>query len=64
MILRNLHLNVEAGRRIVREAIRTFPRERNCECRRALATALATHPDAVPRDLRERLKPLIGKYLP
>lgn len=64
MILRNLHQNVEQGRRIVREAIRLLPRERSCPCRNALATALATNPELVPRDLRERLKPLIGKYLP
>lgn len=64
MILRNLHQNVEQGRHIVREAIRLLPRERSCNCRNALATALATNPELVPRDLRERLKPLIGKYLP
>lgn len=64
MILQNLHLNVESGRRIVREAIRTLPRERECGCRNALATALATNPEVVPRELRERLKPIVGRYLP
>jgi 5'-methylthioadenosine phosphorylase len=64
MILRNLRENVENAKRIVREAIRGFPEERDCSCRQALAAALATDPSVIPADVKARLSLLIRKYVP
>ncbi len=63
MILANLSLNVEAGQRLIVETLRRFPDERECGCRSALSAALATRPDVIPADVRDRLAPLVGKYL-
>ncbi len=35
-----------------------------CSCHTALAGAIATSPDRISAETRERLKPIIGKYLP
>jgi 5'-methylthioadenosine phosphorylase len=35
-----------------------------CSCHTALRGAIATSPDKINADLRERLKPIIGKYFP
>jgi hypothetical protein len=40
-----------------------LPVERTCGCARALATAIITRPDAIGPAARERLAPLVGKYL-
>ncbi|MBM3213318.1 S-methyl-5'-thioadenosine phosphorylase [Candidatus Poribacteria bacterium] len=63
MILANLSKNVENGKRIVRDAIRRVTPLRDCSCRSALASAIATNPDVVPGDVRERLGLFVGKYL-
>jgi len=63
MILGNLHLNVEMGRKIIHAAILGFPSERACSCRSTLSTAIATDLSIVPAEVKERLRPLLGKYL-
>lgn len=35
----------------------------DCSCNHALATALITNPDAMPKNTRKKLEPIIGKYL-
>ena len=63
MILENLGKNVAAGQRLIVEALRRFPTDRACGCRSALSAALATRSDVVPAEVKERLAPLVGKYL-
>jgi 5'-methylthioadenosine phosphorylase len=36
---------------------------RTCACGHALATAIITRPDAVPEATRQKLAPIMGKYL-
>ena len=64
MIVANLLRNAETAQRIIANAAERLPIERTCECARALATAIITRPEAIPAATRERLRPLIGKYLP
>ncbi|HEY75948.1 MAG TPA: S-methyl-5'-thioadenosine phosphorylase [Thermoflexia bacterium] len=59
---------LQANALLAQEAIRILvPRlaaaERDCECKDTLATALITQRDLIPKDLLERLKPIVGKYL-
>ncbi len=59
---------LRANARLAQEAIRILvPRlaaaERDCECKDTLATALITQRDLIPKDLLERLRPIVGKYL-
>jgi 5'-methylthioadenosine phosphorylase len=63
MIVANLLRNAETAQQIIAHAVERLPIERTCECARALATAIITRPEAVPAGTRERLRPLIGKYL-
>ncbi|MBI2881782.1 MAG: S-methyl-5'-thioadenosine phosphorylase [Candidatus Tectomicrobia bacterium] len=58
-----LHRNVERARQIIREVVARLPRERRCGCGRALEGAVITSPDRIPAGVKERLKPLIGKYV-
>jgi 5'-methylthioadenosine phosphorylase len=37
--------------------------ERGCECGSTLATSLITQRDLIPKDLKEKLAPIVGKYL-
>jgi 5'-methylthioadenosine phosphorylase len=63
MIVANLLRNAETAQQIIASAVERLPIERTCECARALATAIITRPEAIPAATRERLRPLIGKYL-
>ena len=63
MIVSNLMRNAEMAQRIIAGAVEQLPIERTCECARALATAIITRPEAIPGATKERLRPIIGKYL-
>jgi 5'-methylthioadenosine phosphorylase len=64
LVVRNLQANIEAGRRLIRAALPSVPAaERSCPCPSALASAVITHRDLIPDRQRQRLAPLVGKYL-
>lgn len=63
LILRNLQRNVEVSKAIVRNVVAALPGERSCGCGEALGTAIVTAPEAIPVATRERLRPIIGRYL-
>jgi 5'-methylthioadenosine phosphorylase len=63
MIVGNLTRNVETARRILRRVIPELGSERTCACGRALEAAIITAADRIPQEARDRLEPLIGKYL-
>jgi 5'-methylthioadenosine phosphorylase len=65
MVVQNLLKNAEMGKNILRVAIPQIPAERTtCPCHNALKDALITDPEFIPAATREKLEPLIGKYLP
>jgi 5'-methylthioadenosine phosphorylase len=43
--------------------VEKLPIGRTCECARALATAIITRPEAVPAATKQKLQPIVGKYL-
>jgi 5'-methylthioadenosine phosphorylase len=63
MIVANLMKNASTAQQVIAAAVERLPIERSCECASALATAMITRPDIVPAETREKLRPLIGKYL-
>jgi len=64
MVVGNLLANAGRSQEILRRAIPRIARaERQCACGSALATALITHPEAIPPIRREQLGLLLGKYL-
>jgi 5'-methylthioadenosine phosphorylase len=63
VVVANLLANVDAGRRIIEQALPGIPEERECPCATALANAIITQPHLIPESARERLWILAGKYL-
>jgi len=63
MIVANLLANAKTAQQVIANAVERLPIERACECAHALATAIITRPEAVPARTKERLRPIVGKYL-
>jgi 5'-methylthioadenosine phosphorylase len=64
LIVANLLRNVEVSRRVVRLALARLPGSRDCGCADALRDAIVTSMELVPEATKQRLAPIIGKYLP
>jgi 5'-methylthioadenosine phosphorylase len=62
-VLDYLSRNVENSQKIVRQAIRALPVERNCKCASALAHAILTDRKKIPPAAKKKLALLVGKYL-
>src|SRR4051812_1522677 len=63
MIIANLTQNARTAQQVIANVVERLPIARTCECARALATAIITRPEAIPAAAKERLKPIIGKYV-
>jgi 5'-methylthioadenosine phosphorylase len=63
MIVENVTKNAATAQQVMALAVEQLPIERRCECARALATAILTRPDAISAAAKERLRPIVGKYL-
>lgn len=63
MVVATLTQNAKTAQQVLANAVERLPIERTCECARALATAIMTHPDAIAPEARERLAPIVDKYL-
>jgi 5'-methylthioadenosine phosphorylase len=60
----NLRANSELAARVLRAAtLRLSPGDRRCGCGDALRDAIITPREAVPDEVRERLRPILGRYL-
>ena len=62
LVVQNLARNAEMGRRIIRAVAAGMPRTRACPCKDALAAAMITRRDLVPRATVEKLRPIVGRY--
>jgi 5'-methylthioadenosine phosphorylase len=56
--------NAENACKVVRETVAAMPRERSCRCGSALAHAILTDPKTIPVATKNKLKLILGKYLP
>jgi 5'-methylthioadenosine phosphorylase len=63
MIIANLTQNARTAQQVIASAVAMLPFERTCDCASALRHALITRPDAVPASTRQKLAPIVGKYL-
>jgi 5'-methylthioadenosine phosphorylase len=63
MVVNTLLENVKVAQQVIARAVERLPITRVCECERALATAIMTRPEVIPAAARERLLPIIGRYL-
>jgi len=62
-IIATLVQNAENAQRVLREAVRAVPAERNCKCGAALKHALVTDLKLVPKATKKKLDAIIGKYI-
>jgi 5'-methylthioadenosine phosphorylase len=62
-IIATLVENAENAQRVLREAVRAMPKERNCKCGAALKHALVTDMKLVPKATKKKLDAIIGKYI-
>ncbi|MBV9081492.1 MAG: S-methyl-5'-thioadenosine phosphorylase [Acidobacteriaceae bacterium] len=62
-IIGNLQKNAENACRLVRHVVTRMPQQRTCKCGSALKHAIITERAIIPDSVKERLGPLIGKYI-
>jgi 5'-methylthioadenosine phosphorylase len=63
MVIQTLNRNTELAQAALHHLARNLDDQRPCECHSALATAIITHPQAIPASARQKLDLLVGKYL-
>jgi len=64
MLLATLAANAVLAQNAIKLLVpRLAAEKRDCECKDTLATALITRRDMIPEDLKEKLGPIVDKYL-
>jgi 5'-methylthioadenosine phosphorylase len=63
MVVANLLQNAKTAQRVLARAVEQLPIERTCDCSRALASAIITRMDDVPAATKNKLEPILRKYL-
>lgn len=63
MVIQTLNKNTQAAQAAIRRLVASLPEERPCACGSALASAIITHPSAIPPATRQKLDLLVKKYL-
>jgi 5'-methylthioadenosine phosphorylase len=63
MVIGNLMKNVARSKDILRRLILTIPEERQCACSSALKDAIITDRNQIPVEVRDKLHPMLAKYL-
>ena len=62
MLIANLQANAALSKRAIAELVPLLTDERPCDCGQTLATALITQRDLIPKEIVERLGPIVAKY--
>ena len=63
MIVANLTQNARMAQQVISGAVALLPFERTCECANALKYAIITRPEAMPAETKQKLAPIVGRYL-
>src|SRR5450631_1891004 len=56
--------NAENASKVLRQTVAAMPKGRSCKCGAALAHAILTDPSKIPAATRQKLKLILGKYIP
>lgn len=64
MVVRVLQANTALAQQAIARLLASLDEKRACSCGNALADALITRRDAIPRETREKLGLFVDKYLP
>jgi 5'-methylthioadenosine phosphorylase len=63
MVIQVLNKNTQVAQGAIRNLVKSLPEDPPCDCKNAMATAIITHPAAVPAETRKKLDLLVKKYL-
>jgi 5'-methylthioadenosine phosphorylase len=63
LVVANLMKNVSTSKDVLRTLIPRIPDERSCPCSSALKDAIITARGRIPQELKEKMQPIIGKYV-
>jgi len=63
MVIRTLNNNTLVAQEAIRNLVRNLNARRSCNCENALADALITQRDIIPKETLRKLQPLIKKYI-
>ncbi|MCD6454281.1 MAG: S-methyl-5'-thioadenosine phosphorylase [Candidatus Aminicenantes bacterium] len=64
LVVENLNRNIESAKKVIRRALKLIPEDRKgCQCATALKNAIITAKEVIPEETREKLRPIIGRYL-
>lgn len=66
MIMGNMNANIRNARAVLKAAVTALDLERGeeCGCMHAIANCIVTKEDFIPRATKEKLRHIIGKYIP
>ena len=62
-IVATLKKNVANAKSVIKDAIAKIPVGRKCACANALAGAIMTDLNVIPKDIKKRMEPITGRYL-
>jgi len=62
-IIQIIHQNVAMAKNIIRYAVAEIGNERSCACGSAMQYAIITDRSVIPEATRQKLEPIIGRYL-
>ena len=62
-VLGNLFKNVDLSKKIIKALTGKIPKERKCLCASGLKDAIVTSGKLIPKETKEKLKLIIGKYI-
>jgi 5'-methylthioadenosine phosphorylase len=63
MVVQNLLKNIDTSRAVLRRVIPRLDGRRNCSCTSALKDAILTSPNQISGETKQKLAPLVGRYL-
>ncbi len=62
-VIARLNDNASMAQSIITRVVSTLTEKRDCACANALESAILTDRSLIPRDAKERLRPITGRYL-
>lgn len=62
-VIQILMKNVEISKKIIKESIANIPKDRTCPCKDALKDAIMTKKELLSEEIKERLKPILGRHI-
>jgi 5'-methylthioadenosine phosphorylase len=62
-IIQIIHQNVAMAKNIIRQAVADISDERSCACGSAMQYAIITDKSVIPADVKQKLGPIVGRYL-